>query len=179
MQNPNKYKFEKSICKIELYNKNGNVRNYSIIDIDDYSKVNKYRWYQQSQGYVVAKTGKLAKRETIFLHRFLLGLKKNDGFFSDHINRDVLDNRNSNLIKSDAKSNSMNQGVPSNNTSGYKGVHFCARKNKWKAVIGLNYKKIFLGHFKSKEDAALAYNLSAKKYHGEYAFQNKIRDRVK
>lgn len=46
--------------------------------------------------------------------------------------------------------------------------------NKWAARIMANGKRIFLGLFKKTVDAAKAYNDAAIKYHGEFAFLNKI-----
>ncbi len=44
----------------------------------------------------------------------------------------------------------------------------------WRAVITVNKKRFNLGRFKTEEEAALAYNEAARKYHGESAFQNSL-----
>jgi hypothetical protein len=41
-------------------------------------------------------------------------------------------------------------------------------------TIVKHQKTIYLGQFYSKEDAALAYNEGAKKYHGQYAQLNEV-----
>ena len=40
------------------------------------------------------------------------------------------------------------------------------------AKIMVNYKSIYLGTFENKLDAAMAYNVAALKYHGEFARLN-------
>ena len=37
-----------------------------------------------------------------------------------------------------------------------------------------NYKRIHLGYFRCKREAARAWNTAALKYHGEFAYQNII-----
>ena len=44
------------------------------------------------------------------------------------------------------------------NTSGYRGVGFHKKSNKWRATIKKNGKQIALGYFFDKHDAAQAYN---------------------
>lgn len=53
---------------------------------------------------------------------------------------------------------SINRGIFSNNTSGYKGVSFMPTRGKFKAYIGVNKKVIYLGLHISACAAARAYN---------------------
>ena len=46
--------------------------------------------------------------------------------------------------------------IKSNNTSGYKGVGFNNKSNKWFSYIGVNKKRIHFGYFNSKIEAAKA-----------------------
>lgn len=50
----------------------------------------------------------------------------------------------------------FNRRIPKDNTSGYKGVGWNKRKNKWFATISFNKKTTFLGLFSDKEDAIKA-----------------------
>jgi len=89
----------------------------------------------------------------------------------DHINGIKDDNRICNLRKVTNIQNQQNTIKKKNNTSGYKGVTFNKRKNKWVVLISLNKKRIYLGEFLSVEEAANIYKEAADKYHGEYVRQ--------
>ena len=67
-----------------------------------------------------------------------------------------------------------NLKLNSKNSSGYKGVHYVARVNKWVASIGDGGRNCHLGYFKTKEAAASAYNDEAIKRFGEFANLNNI-----
>ena len=48
--------------------------------------------------------------------------------------------------------------IRSNNTSGYRGVSWCASKNKWVSQITVNFLVIFIGRFNTSLESALAYD---------------------
>lgn len=48
------------------------------------------------------------------------------------------------------------------NSSGYRGVYFDKRANRWKAYIGYRRKKISIGYFDTPEDAYRAYKNKVK-----------------
>lgn len=74
----------------------------------------------------------------------------------DHINRDVLDNRITNLRDVSHVCNMRNKDNPKNNTSGVKGVYFVKTDNKWAARIAHNGRIYSLGRYRSKDNAACA-----------------------
>ena len=86
----------------------------------------------------------------------------------DHINGIKTDNRIFNLRKATHGQNCMNRTVQKNNKSGYKGVCYMKKHNKWRARIGFNGMKIDIGLFNSAEEAALAYVNKAIELHGEF-----------
>ena len=65
-----------------------------------------------------------------------------------------LDNRISNLREVTDSQNFQNVCLQANNTSGHKGV--CWSANRWRASIGINKKKIYLGTFINLADAIAA-----------------------
>lgn len=75
------------------------------------------------------------------------------GMQIDHINHDRSDNRIENLRVVSNKTNAMNQGLRSNNTSGVTGVNWNKRKQKWCAEVWSNGKKIHVGYFSEIIDA--------------------------
>lgn len=83
----------------------------------------------------------------------------------DHINRDRADNRIRNLREVSNQQNSWNQRVGKNNTSGYTGVTWYKRINKWGAYIKVNYKRIHLGFYSTPEEANAAYVRAKAEHH--------------
>jgi hypothetical protein len=143
-----------------------------IIDAEDYNKIKYYHWsILCSRKYFYVITDYAKKR--IYLHRFIFNLK-NSNEFIDHKNHNTLDNRKQNLRKCTQAENNRNLLKSSINTSGYKGVRWNEPCKKWAACVKFNRKVYYLGYFKYKKDAAIAYNNGAVKYFGEFARLNEI-----
>jgi hypothetical protein len=86
----------------------------------------------------------------------------------DHINRVRSDNRWVNLREATPSENGFNRLLNSNNKSGFKGVHWVARNNRWHAVGILNKKYIHLGSFEEFELAVAARQKFELAHHGEF-----------
>jgi hypothetical protein len=86
----------------------------------------------------------------------------------DHINLDRKDNRIVNLREATQSENMRNSGLKRTNQHGFKGVSLDKRDMVWFARARINYKVIHLGRFKTKEEAAKAYDDFAKTHHGEF-----------
>lgn len=71
----------------------------------------------------------------------------------DHINRNKLDNRISNLRCASKQLNASNTLNYSHNKSGVKGVYWCTRSKRWRSAIKVNQKQIHLGFFKDFDEA--------------------------
>jgi len=95
--------------------------------------------------------------------------------YIDHINSIKTDNRLSNLRECTFSENSCNKGRQKRNTSGYKGVYWNKRAQKWISKINKNDKEFWLGTYNCKHEAARAYNRAAIIYHGEFAYLNEIK----
>lgn len=74
----------------------------------------------------------------------------------DHINQIKDDNRIENLRLATMHGNNVNRGVQSNNTSGFRGVSWVKRRQKWRAMLYLKPKRKHLGYFDTAEEAGLA-----------------------
>ena len=83
----------------------------------------------------------------------------------DHINRDGFDNRLINLRLATQRQNCENHSLNKNNTSGYLGVDWSKKLQKWRARITQNFKGIHLGYFDNIDDAHQAYRQAATIYH--------------
>ncbi len=116
-----------------------------IVDNEDFEWLSQWRWYYHNLGYAVRGKG-------IYMHKLIN--KTPDGFQTDHINRNKLDNRKKNLRTVNQTQNRYNIGLQKNNTSGYKGVIWNKDKKLWFACIYKNSKRIYLG---SSKDIIEAY----------------------
>ena len=86
----------------------------------------------------------------------------------DHINNDKLNNTISNLRWASYQDNNRNSSLKINNTSGFKGVSYYKKSNKWEVKISFNNKKIHIGYFDKIEDAKIARQLKAAELFGEF-----------
>lgn len=130
----------------------------------------KAMWSEDTQSYYAqCKKHIDGKRKTLLLHRLVVGLRFGDPRQVDHINRNTLDNRRSNLRIATRSQNQHNRGKSRNNTSGFKGVSFLKNSNRWIARISIEKQNKFLGRFMTAEEAHQAYERAAALYHGEFA----------
>jgi len=82
----------------------------------------------------------------------------------DHINGIKTDNKIGNLRDVTQNENSKNSKIGCNNTSGFKGVEWIPSRNKWRALISSNRKKINVGSHSCKLDAIAAVMRARKEY---------------
>ena len=145
---------------------------FAIVDDENFEWLNQWKWYfNSSLGYAVGQVDK----KKMCMHRVILNVPK--GMETDHKNLNKLDNRRCNLRICDRSENNMNHKTRKDSASGYKGVYLTKkdkRVKKWRSTIKIRDKRIFIGNFFSKEEAALAYNQKAKELFGEFARLNGV-----
>jgi hypothetical protein len=148
----------------------------TLVDDEDFEYLNQWKWYvkkycQNSHNtfYAARVVIEEGKHRTIFMHREILELKA--GERCDHEDQDGLNNQRYKATVGQNRANSKSTAI-----SGYKGVYFDNKAStpRWLARIMTNKKFLYLGSFPTKEEAALAYNQAALKYHGEFAYLNLI-----
>jgi len=148
----------------------------ALVDDEDFERVSQYKWHfsfcLRGVGYARRDTSIKGKKIRMYLHRFILNAPI--GADVDHINRETLDNRKSNLRICSRSENLRNALSRTGATSKYKGVGWDKSRKKWSTKINLHGKTINLGRFKSEIVAAKAYNRAALKYHGEFARVNEV-----
>lgn len=86
----------------------------------------------------------------------------------DHINGIKTDNAWDNIRKCTQSENLKNLKMNSRNKSGYKGVSWNKRMNKWQVQAVLNRETFYLGHYSDVHEAGRVYDRFARKHHGEF-----------
>lgn len=104
------------------------------------------------------------------LHRAIMDFPSCD---VDHVDRNVLNNSKSNLRLANRTQNNANKPLTQANSSGYKGVSWCQSKGKWQAQLKFKGKNKNLGYFSDPVFAALAYDMAAEQFFGEFACTNR------
>ena len=125
------------------------------------------------------KAGSFDKRDRIFvrinkkliaLHRVIFAY--HFGFFPkliDHIDQNPLNNRIENLRPATVSQNACNSKIPSNNTSGIKGVYWHKKAKKWHARLKFEKKLVAHKLFDKLKDAEVYIKKMREIYHGEFA----------
>ena len=78
-----------------------------------------------------------------------------EGMTMDRINNDG-NYEPTNIRWADKTTQQLNQRIQKNNTSGFVGIIWNKKNSNWKAVIGINTKKVYLGYFNSVQEAVEA-----------------------
>ena len=154
---------------------------HAIIDAEDFEKVFEYQWYTKvgavDRLYYARRIATVfGKRKTVAMHSLILPHK--EGFMTDHIDGNGLNNRRSNLRYATFTENVRNRKVArtKDRKTQYKGVEVTPRwqegRRKWNVKITVDGKKIYIGSFHEQIDAAKAYDAAAMKYHGQFAGLN-------
>ena len=126
--------------------------------------------------YLIVPGVSIAKNKSTFyastkeglLHRLIT--QAPPGTVVDHISRNGLDNRRSNLQVCGESLNRQRSPATQGISSVFRGVSF--RKGKWTSKIWLNNSCIWLGTFVAEREAAEAYDKAALAMFGPTAFTN-------
>jgi len=144
----------------------------AIIDFDDIEKVRGVKWHLRIDGhqrYAARMVCVNGKRGVVRLHQALL-----PGAVSvDHRDGNGLNNRRKNLREATKSQNGQAHQVKrAGASSKYRGVSFFKRDQNWSAQIDVGGRKRHLGYFSKEEDAARAYDFSARLIYREFASPN-------
>jgi hypothetical protein len=141
----------------------------ALIDDEDAHRTQRHNWHARAAKNGVYAQGKVNGRG-VRLHRFIL--EAPHGMLVDHINRDTLDCRRSNLricTKSQNNANSIRR-----NKLGFKGItqQLHRRKVRYMSVITCNGTHSCGPWRDAPETAARDYDEMARRLHGEFARLN-------
>ena len=146
-----------------------NTNKEFYFDLEDYDKIKNYAWREETDrtGYHFLSTS--INGEYIIMAWLIVGK------FYDHEDRNPFNNRKYNLRPSTAEENARNRSIPSNNTSGIIGIHWCNTNHYWVAQIGYKGERIRIGTFSNKQEAIKARLKAELKYFGsEFAPQRHL-----
>jgi len=150
----------------EIPTSKGNVAKVSD---EWFEYLSQWKWYD-SRGYAARSAGGRKNKHMIYMHSIICPAP--DGFETDHIDRDRLNNQIENLRVCTRAENTRNKSISERNTSGYAGVSWCKDRQKWLAYIFINGKSKYLGRFEDVIEAAKKRDEYSKKHYGEYAVLN-------
>lgn len=153
----------------------------AIIDNEDYSLIAGYKYYARNHtkdNCHAARYVHLGREEGLPQGYFIPMARDilqvyDTKVIIDHRNGNGLDNRKTNLRVATRQQNSMNRKKVSKKTSSlYKGVCRIKRVHPWRAQITYNEVSIYIGLYKTEEEAARAYDKKATELFGEFAKLN-------
>lgn len=138
-----------------------------LVSICDLPLVLEYNWYIGRPGYPIAYIG--SKKGTS-IHHYLMGSYGKD-YPIDHINRNKLDNRRSNLRVCTRQENNYNRSLSKNSKYKYKGIRQENDKS-WTAYCTKDGETNEVKGFADDITAAKTYDAIAETLYGEYASKN-------
>lgn len=132
------------------------------LDVEDLERILGLGRCSAWEGTRDRATPKYGKVRDKYIHRIVNQCPK--GLQVDHINGNGIDNTKKNLRNVSNRVNGMNTAISQNNTSGRIGVGYVKRTGKWEEHIKVNYIKINLGTYATKEEATVAREAAEKLY---------------
>jgi hypothetical protein len=130
-----------------------------IVDPEDYDKyVKPYKFHANRQKfgnsvYIDVRRNVRETNKNIIISRDIMGVLDKKHIIVDHINRNRLDNRRSNLRLCSHQENMMNQGKAQSNKSGYKCVYWAMNEQKYRSKFRYNGKWYSVGYFDDPKEA--------------------------
>ena len=140
----------------------------AIVDAADLPLVEVYTWHTAPSG----RSGLIYARSQVddrkrLMHQLITGWA-----MVDHANGDGLDNRRHNLRPTSRSQNMANRRKSVSGSSQFKGVYWQKSVARWRAQIGYQGQRIYLGLYDSEEDAGRVYDAAARERFGKFAALN-------
>ena len=134
---------------------------FAIVDDEDYDFISQWKWYayrkeSTDSTYACRDIRIDGKKKCIHMHRLLN--KTPEGFVTDHINGNGLDNQKANLRSATHQENMINCRRRKIGSSKYRGISWHIGNKKWYAQMTVNSKNMYIGSFKTELEAKEAYD---------------------
>lgn len=144
----------------------------AIVDDEDAELLGRYKWYASKDRRTFYALTKVRTSEgcrtSLSMHRLIMS-PVSVGVQVDHIDGNGLNNRRDNLRLCSNMENHRNRKLSSVSVTGFKGVSWSSRDEKYIASIRVEGKLEHLGSFDSKDEAHAAYCSAATLYYGKFA----------
>lgn len=129
-------------------------------------------WIDWHNGYAVRRVKGLRSQDKHeYLHLIIAKRMGLTGPTIDHKDRDPTNCQRSNLRNATRNQQIMNS-IRAKSKSGYRGVNYVARLNKYRAYVRIDGTQVHLGHFICPIKAAKTFDRNAKYYYGDFAVLN-------
>lgn len=146
----------------------------AVVDDEDFERVNQYKWQAvKRRNNFHAVTGSHKYGNCMQMANFIMGEPPN-GLVWDHEDKNGLNNTKRNIRLASHSQNAVNKKAKVN-SNGFRGVRFDKRRRDEKYYfeqITCTRKLVHLGHFHTAEEAAKAYDQTAKRLFGKFAQLN-------
>ncbi len=138
---------------------------FALVDDDDYENLIRFKW-----SIIKLKRRSYARSVIVgkhyYMHRLIMDAPA--GVEVDHVDHNGLNNSRSNLRFATRVQNIHNSRKRTDNKSGHVGVYWNKAHQKWNCQIGINGKRVFLGHSSDINEASEMYKKAAKNHFGEF-----------
>ncbi len=158
---------------IELNNSNLNP----VIDKNDFDKIKDYYFYLDNKGYVRGYKNRKQGTNKKFLHHIIIG-NPPEKHVVDHIDRNPLNNKKSNLRIVNRSINAINSNASKKNRLGIRGVYWETANSKYRARVKRNGKAIHLGYYKDLKVAQRVVEDFNKKYLEPYNIEELLKEKL-
>lgn len=171
----------KKTIKWEIINDNtvkGTTNNLGginfYIDYEDFEKCKDICWCAQysEKSHTYYIHGRTDLGECEYLHRFILGLSKENNVEVDHKDHDGTNNVKKNLRIGTRAQNAMNMSKFKKTKSDYHGIHWNETINKWQVEIWENKNRRYLGFYSNLEKAIKIRKEAEEKYYKDWSYEN-------
>ena len=135
---------------------------FCYVDDEDWDRAIQYKWSVSTIGGKQYVMGHVDGKK-VYLHRFILGVA-DPKLVVDHIHGNTLDNRKSQLEVKDNSGNRFTQRQRTDNTTGFRGVHYNKKTGKYDYEFSCRFKRYRGWNYNTPEEAARGYDTQAVLY---------------
>lgn len=151
-----------------------------MVDDDWYDLLIKYDWQlstRRGRSYARAYMGCVDGRPVMKLMHSLI-VPSEPGYETHHKDNNTFNNQSDNLISLTRSQHGATRTKYKCNTTGFKGVTVRKERGTFRAQIRFQGRLIIIGTYKTAEEAARAYNTTARRLFGEHAELNDLEPNI-